>query len=53
MSEICDLTSYQKKNKNLILNKAKGYYKIYEERLNEHARDKYRRLSEEEKNKKR
>ena len=51
MSEVTDLT-YQK-NRNVILNKAKDYYKNNNERLKEQARDKYRSLSEEEKNKKR
>ena len=51
MSEVTDLT-YQKK-RNVILNKAKDYYKNNNERLKEQARDKYRSLSEEEKNKKR
>ena len=52
MSEISDLSCYQK-NKDLILNKAKYFYKDNKERLREQARDKYRSLSEEEKNKKR
>ena len=51
MSEITNLT-YQK-NRNVILNKAKDYYKNNKERLKEQARDKYRSLSEEEKNIKR
>ena len=51
MGESTDLTYYQK-NKDLILNKAKGYYKNNKERLREHARDKYTNLSEEGKNKK-
>ena len=51
MSEITDLT-YQK-NRNVILNKAKDCYKNNKERLKEQARDKYRSLSEEEKNIKR
>ena len=37
----------------MILNIAKDYQKNYKERLREQARDKYRNLSEEEKNKKR
>ena len=41
------------KNKDLILNKAKDFYKNNKERLREQARDKYRSLCEEEKNKKR
>ena len=52
MSEIADLT-YCQKNRDLILNKAKDYYKNNKERLKEQARDKCRNLSEEEKNKKR
>ena len=35
----------------VILNKTKDYYKIDKERLRVNARDKYRNLSEEEKNK--
>ena len=42
-----------KKNRDVILNRAKYYYKNHKERLREQARDKYRNLSEEEKNKKR
>ena len=42
---------YQKA-RDVILNKAKDYYKNDKERLREQARDKYRNLSEEEKNKK-
>ena len=41
-----DLT-YYKKNRDVILNREKNYYK------NDQARDKYRKLSEENKNKKR
>ena len=37
----------------MIPNRAKDYYKNDTERLREQARDKYRNLSEEEKNKKR
>ena len=51
MSENTDLT-YQK-NRDVVLNKAKDYYKNNKVRLREQARDKYRNLSEEEKNKKR
>ena len=47
-----DLTYYQR-NRDVILNKAKDYYKNNQERLREQARNKYRNLSEEEKNKKR
>ena len=52
MSEIADLSYYQE-NKDLILNKGKDFYKNNNERLRERARDKYRSLCEEEKNKKR
>ena len=37
----------------MILNRSKDYYKNNQERLREQAKDKYRNLSEEEKNKKR
>ena len=48
-----DLT-YHQRNKDVMLNKAKDYYKNDKERLREQARNKYRNLSEEEKkNKKR
>ena len=36
----------------MILNRAKDYYENYKERLRGWARDKYRNISEEEKNKK-
>ena len=49
MSENTDLTSYQK-NRDVVLSKAKDYYKNNKDRLREQARDKYRNLSEEEKN---
>ena len=39
MGEITDLTNYQK-NRNVISNKAKDYYKNNKERLKEQARDK-------------
>ena len=52
MSEITNLTYYQKK-RNTIQNKAKVYYKNNKDRLKKQVRDKYRSLSEEEKNKKR
>ena len=48
MSEITDLTYYLK-NRNVILNKAKDYYKNNKVRLKEQARGKYRSLAEEEK----
>ena len=41
MSEISDLSYYQT-NKDLILNKEKGFYKNNKERLREQARDKYK-----------
>ena len=37
----------------MILNRAKGYYENDKERLRKQAREKYRNLSEEKKNKKR
>ena len=51
MNEYVDLTYYQK-NRDMILN-GKGYYENDKERLRGQARDKYKSLSEEEKNKKR
>ena len=51
MSENTDLT-YYKKNRDVILNRAKDYYKNNRERLREQARNKYRNLSEEKKIKK-
>ena len=45
MSENTDLTYYQK-NWDVVLNKAKGYYKNNKVRLREQARDNYRNLSE-------
>ena len=39
--------------RDVILNRAKDYYENDKDRLREQARDKYRNLSEEEKNKKR
>ena len=52
MTEYAYLTSYQK-NRDMVLNTAKDYYENDTERLRVQARDKYRNLSEEEKNKKR
>ena len=46
-------TTYYQRNRNVILSRAKGYYKDDKERLRDNARDKYRNLSEDEKNKKR
>ena len=51
MSENTDLTYYQK-NRDVVLSKTKYYYKNNKERSREQARDKYRNLSEEGKNKK-
>ena len=48
MSESTDLT-YYKRNRDVILNRAKDYYENDKERLREQARDKYKNLSEEEK----
>ena len=50
--ESADLTYYQR-NQDVIPNRVKDYYKNDKERLRGQARDKYRNLSEEEKNKKR
>ena len=52
MSENTNLIYFQW-NLDLILNRSKDHYKNNKERLREQARDKYRNLSEEEKNKKR
>ena len=52
MSECADLTYYQR-NQGVILNRAKDYYETDTERLRVQVRDKYRKLYEEEKNKKR
>ena len=51
MSESAYLTYYQG-NRDVILNRTKGYYENDKERLREQARDKYRNLSEEKKIKK-
>ena len=45
--------TYYQRNRKVTLNKAKDHYKSDKEKLEEHARDKYGNLSEEEKNKKR
>ena len=52
MGENANLTYYQR-DRDVILNRAKVYYENGKERLRLQARDKYRNLSEEEKNKKR
>ena len=46
-------TIYYQRNRNVILNRGKDYYKNDKERLREQTRDKYRNLSEEDKNKNR
>ena len=51
MSESAYLTYYQR-NRDMILNRAKDYSENDKERLKKQAKDKYRNLSEEEKNKK-
>ena len=52
MSKNTDLIYYQK-NWDVVLSKAKDYYKNDKDRLRKQARDKYKHLSEEEKIKKR
>ena len=49
----CLFLTYYKKARDVILNRAKDYYENDRKRLREQARDKYRNLSEEEKNKNR
>ena len=44
--------NYYQRNGDVIINRAKDYYKNDKKRLREQARDKYRNLSEEEKIKK-
>ena len=51
MSESSYLTYYQR-NRDVTLNRVKYYYENDKERLRVQARDKYRKLSEEEKIKK-
>ena len=43
--------TYHQRKREIMLNRAKDYYENDKERLGEQARDKYRNLSEEEKNK--
>ena len=43
-------TTYYKKNREVMLNRANEYYKNNKEILREKAKHKYRELSEEEKN---
>ena len=50
MGESTHLTYYQR-NRDVILNGVKDYYENDKERSREQARDKYRNLSDEEKNK--
>ena len=45
--------AYYQRNRDMILNRAKDYYENDKKRLREHARNKYRNLSEEEKSKNR
>ena len=42
-------TTYYQRNREVLLNKAKGYYENHKEKLRKQARNKYRNLSEEEK----
>ena len=51
MSESAYLTYYQI-NRDVILNRARDYYENDKERLREQGKNKYRNLSEEEKDKK-
>ena len=46
-----DHTTYYQRNRDKALNKAKEYYKNNNARLEKQARDKYRNLFEENKNK--
>ena len=46
-------TTYYQRNRDMILNRAKDYDENDKKRLREQARDNYRNLSEENKNKKR
>ena len=48
-----DNTCYCQRNRDVALNKAKEYYENNNERLKKQASDKYRNLSEEDRNKKR
>ena len=44
-------STYNQKNRDVILSRAKDYYENSKNRLREQARDKYRNLSQEDKNK--
>ena len=46
-------TTYYQRNREKVLNRAKDYYENYKKRLGEQAKNKYRNLPEEDKNKKR
>ena len=48
-----DNTTYYQRNREIMLNRAKDYHENDKERLRQQARNKYRNLSEENKNKKR
>ena len=48
-----DNTTYYQRNRAIMLNRAKYYYENDKARLREQARNKYRNLSEENKNKNR
>ena len=48
-----DNTTYYQRNREIMLNSAKNYYEYDKGRLREQARNKYRNLSEKDKNKKR
>ena len=39
-------TTYYQRNRQIILNRAKGYYKNHKERLREQARNKHKELFE-------
>ena len=39
-------STYYQRNRDVILNRAKGYYENDKERLREQARDRYKNLSE-------
>ena len=44
-------TTYYQRNRDVIINRVKDYYEHDRKRLREQARDNYRNLSEEDKNK--
>ena len=47
-----DNLTYYQRNRDVILNRAKGYYKNDKKRLIEHAKNKYKNLPQEKKNEK-